>query len=112
MGLKCAGYTVCDFSDGMLAIESLGRDFQAPDLMITDLKMPRMDGLQLTNDARRMHPQLPVLVMTGYDDKVVSRDFRSAEGVHFISKPFCMDALLKMVSASIGAVPELPSRGR
>jgi len=101
MGLKFAGYVVCDFSDGMMAIERLGREDHAPDLMITDLKMPRMDGLQLTNDAREMHPCLPVVVMTGFGDEVVSRDFRSVEGLHFISKPFAMDAFLGMVSASI-----------
>lgn len=101
MGLKFAGYAVCDFPDGKMAFECLGREGHAPDLMITDLKMPGMDGVRLTNDAREMYPCLPVVVMTGFGDEAVSRDFQRVEGLHFISKPFCMDAFLGMVSASI-----------
>jgi CheY-like chemotaxis protein len=63
--LKRAGHTVRHAADGVAALELAGQS--CPDVVLTDLGMPRMDGLQLTQ-AIRAHPDLrdtPVAILTG-----------------------------------------------
>jgi len=62
--LRQAGYNIHTAADGEIALEH----FQAHtfDLIITDLKMPRMDGEQLVQRVRALAPHIPVLVLTGH----------------------------------------------
>src|SRR5215510_7100470 len=65
--LEDLGHTVIKASSGADALVVL-RDGQAIDLMITDYAMPGMTGLQLAEEARRLRPDLPILLATGYAD--------------------------------------------
>ena len=67
--LKKAGFDVYVAENGRLALDVL--QTHEPDLVLTDLQMPEMDGLQLVDAVRRDHPHLPVVLMTshGSDDK-------------------------------------------
>ncbi|MBC7431045.1 MAG: response regulator, partial [Rubritepida sp.] len=64
-GLRERGHTVVPASGGLEALGALAAepDF---DLLITDLSMPGIDGLRLIDEARRMHPGLPAVVVTGF----------------------------------------------
>ncbi len=66
--LKKAGFDVYVAENGRLAMEVLRT--HEPDLVLTDLQMPEMDGLELVDAVRREHPRLPVVLMTshGSDD--------------------------------------------
>jgi CheY-like chemotaxis protein len=88
------GYDVIVAPDGQAALESAREAL--PDLLLTDLRMPRLDGLGLIRALRDMAPQLPVVVMTGYAPAGGAAAFSQAgEGpVALFAKPLDMDAVL------------------
>lgn len=95
------GYEVDDAGDGVQAVRLLqNRHF---DLVITDLVMPRMDGLKLLEHVRSMWPQLPVIFMTGYLSKEAART--SFPGTECLTKPFGVGTLLSSVRRCLPAEP-------
>jgi CheY-like chemotaxis protein len=92
--LLSEGYAVVVAPDGEAALEAARRTM--PDLLLTDLRMPRLDGIGLIRALRDMAPLLPVVVMTGYVPTGGAAAFRhDGEGpVALFSKPVDMDALL------------------
>jgi DNA-binding NtrC family response regulator len=95
--LKDEGYDVDQADDGVQALEILaGRPF---DLVLSDIVMPRMDGLKLLQQLQFMAPQMPVMIMTSYvSDSVSSVPAGAAE---FIRKPFILDDLLFKVQRAL-----------
>jgi PAS domain S-box-containing protein len=68
------------------------------DLVITDLKLKGMDGLEVSRKVKKINPRIPVIVVTGYP-KLLSADEASRFGVHdFVSKPFTWSEMLKKVT--------------
>ncbi|MCI0364694.1 MAG: sigma-54 dependent transcriptional regulator [Phycisphaerales bacterium] len=97
--LSRKNHTVVTAHDAKMAIEKLG---QRPfDLVITDLQMPQMDGIELLSETRRIDEQLPVIVMTAYGtvDSAVAAMKRGA--YDYITKPFSGDALLATVQRAL-----------
>ncbi len=71
------------------------------DLVLTDLRMPEMDGLTLTGRLREDHPGLPVVIMTGYpsvDSAVSALRSRVAD---YVTKPFNINELFKIVNSQV-----------
>ena len=75
-------------SDGLEGLEVLG---QHPDIsfIVTDIAMPRLDGLAFANQARRLHPQVKVLFLSGMQRPPASEEF--------LAKPFPARALVSAV---------------
>jgi FixJ family two-component response regulator len=69
------------------------------DLLITDLKMPEMDGIELLTDVKHHHPWVPVLIVTGYGDIPSAVRAIKAGAEDFIEKPLDKGNLLKMVES-------------
>ena len=93
--LREEGFDTFAAADGNAALERLGRE--RFDLLITDVRMPAMDGIELARRAREMRPGIPVLFVSAYDPR-----FPFAEFDDFIRKPFrprelvgCVYALLR-----------------
>ncbi|WP_270938231.1 response regulator [Falsiroseomonas oryzae] len=88
------GYEVQLAPDGEAALEAAREAM--PDLLLTDLRMPRLDGVGLIRALREMAPGLPVVVMTGYAPAGGAAAFRrDGEGpVALFPKPLDMDAVL------------------
>ncbi|MGH7556082.1 MAG: response regulator [Longimicrobiales bacterium] len=87
---RIGGYEVCEAEDGVEAVKLLqNRRF---DLVITDLIMPRMDGLRLLKHIRSTSPQVPVIFMTGYLSKASGK--RAFPGTECLTKPFGIRELL------------------
>ena len=88
------GYEVDLAPDGVAALEAARHAM--PDLLLTDLRMPRLDGLGLIRALRDGAPLLPVVVMTGYAPGGSADALRQdGEGpVRLFTKPLDMDALL------------------
>ena len=63
------GHDVVTAPDGAAALETLGRENGRFDVLLTDIKMPVMDGIALALAAARDHPDLTILLMTGYADQ-------------------------------------------
>jgi DNA-binding NtrC family response regulator len=95
--LSDEGYDVDQAGDGVQALEILaGRPF---DLVLSDIVMPRMDGLKLLEQLQFMAPQMPVMIMTSYvSDSLSSVPAGAAE---FIRKPFVLDDLLFKVQRAL-----------
>ena len=75
--LRRAGWLVDEAGDGLEALELLAT--QPPALLLTDMRMPRMDGLQLIDAVRTRGLTLPIVVLSGYHD--ISVDDLLARGV-------------------------------
>jgi len=99
--LSSIGYDSTAASDGVEALAILREQRQADfDLVITDIKMPRMDGLTLTKKIRRACPLLPVLFITG----VVSEETMAAAAPDgYLSKPFRIELLENLIERTLTA---------
>ncbi|GAB6387925.1 PAS domain-containing protein [Stutzerimonas marianensis] len=79
------------------AAQALERLKEAPfDLLVTDHAMPRMTGAQLAEEVRRLYPDLPVLLVSGY---AAIRPGTAAEHLPLLAKPFTQAALLRAIAA-------------
>lgn len=70
-------------------------------LLITDVKMPGMDGLTLLNKAKRIAPWISVMVITGYGDIPMSVRAMKSGAVDFVEKPLERDIFLQKVKAAL-----------
>ena len=93
--LEQAGYEVEDFASGHLAIEELQR--QSFDLVITDLKMPGMSGLDVLKAINVLQPEVPIVLITGYATVETAVEAMKHGAVDFIPKPFTPKDLLEKV---------------
>ena len=99
--LELAGYEVWTAEDGLEAAETLaGQRF---DLLLTDLKMPRMDGIELTREARRLLPRIPVIVLTGIGDLDSVQETLQAGAVELVTKPFEASQMLSTIKGLLGS---------
>jgi DNA-binding NtrC family response regulator len=97
--LTKAGYCVVTHSNSARALEDLHHN--SFDLLVSDLRMPYMDGLTLLDEAKRFSPQLEVILITGYAT-VQEAVFATKKGAfHYLSKPFTPEELRQVVGAAI-----------
>ena len=95
--LADGGYQVLEAQNGRDARVAMADDEHPIDVMLVDLKLPDVDGLQLVREARRCCLTCPILVMTAYGS-AETLDAAVAAGAHgVIAKPFDLDDLLRMV---------------
>jgi two-component system cell cycle sensor histidine kinase/response regulator CckA len=85
------GYTVLSAENGEAALEILAREDKV-DLMISDVVMPTMDGPTTVREARKTHPDLPILFISGYAEEQL-RNSIDLERVAFLAKPFSVQKL-------------------
>lgn len=95
--LESAGYAVRCFSS---AESFLACDLLDLDLLITDVGLPNVDGLQLRSVMMQRHPRLPVFLITGRHEIVDQA--RAKDIASFFRKPFDGAALLSAVSEAVG----------
>ncbi len=96
--LSAIGYETVAASDGVEALAQLRKYENGIELLVTDVKMPRMDGLTLLRKIRRSHPELPVLFITG----VVSEEIMAAAAPDgFLSKPFRIARLEELIEKTL-----------
>jgi PAS domain S-box-containing protein len=99
--LKMLGYTVTEAAQGRLGLERLHAD--NPDLLMVDFAMPGMNGLEVISEVKRTHPQLPVILATGYADVDVSTE--RVDGYSVLRKPFQIGDLARTVKAALMSTP-------
>jgi CheY-like chemotaxis protein len=93
--LEDEGYAVRQAADGLEAIDELEVD--AVDLVLSDVRMPRLDGPALARRLRRDGSAIPVVLMSAVDVEV------NLPGVRFLPKPFDRDHLLHAIGSALGA---------
>ncbi len=97
--LRLEGYEVDTAPDGLAALERAAE--QPPDVVVTDLKMPRMDGMALMERLRAQWPGMPVIVVTAFGDvgSAVAAMRQGAE--HYLIKPVDFDELQVAIDRAI-----------
>jgi len=93
------GYEVAATPDGAAAAEWL--DTQRADALITDIRMPKMDGLALFRCCRDRHPELPVILITAFGKIEDAVEAMRAGAFDYISKPFDEAELLRVVGNAV-----------
>lgn len=98
--LTRAGHKVMSHSDGVSALGALDAKF---DLLITDIVMPRLDGIELARRARVGHPDLRIMFITGFAAVVLDGGNAPVPGAALLSKPFHLRELVDRVDALLAA---------
>lgn len=90
-GLELAGFKVKAFSDGPEALRHIRPDYEG--VVLSDVRMPNMDGFAVFRRIQAIDPDLPILLLTGHGDVSMAVQAMK-EGVYdFLTKPFSMDEL-------------------
>ena len=88
--LERAGYEVTASADGLSALERFREELH--DVVISDVRMPGMDGPTLVNRLATMLPGVRIVYMSGYTDGLLEQDLKAA-GRAFLGKPFTIEQL-------------------
>ena len=112
LALEAEGYKIQTYNDGVSALEGL--EDSPPDLAIFDIKMPRMDGMELLRRVRQSS-SMPVIFLTSKDEEIDELFGLKMGADDYIAKPFSQRLLIERVkaifrrtSARDGAAPETP----
>ena len=97
--LQELGYDVLEAGDGETALKTL--DQQRVNLLLADVIMPGMNGRKLAEEAKRRHPDLRVLFMTGYSRNAIVHQGRLDPGVDLIQKPISSEELISGVRRAL-----------
>jgi len=99
--LANAGHEVTSVADGAEALPRfVGKPF---DLVLTDIVMPAMDGIELANHAGREQPGLGIILMTGYQDVAGDAEPMLPDGARILVKPFRLDDLFTAIDKLLAA---------
>ena len=106
--LQAAGYVVVHVASGADALAAIGREGDF-DLVLSDITMPRMSGLELAAEIRRRRPELEILFMTGYHEMAASgAQDRAFDACDVLQKPFAKVELLAAVARAITRRANVP----
>jgi two-component system cell cycle sensor histidine kinase/response regulator CckA len=98
--LERGGYKVVDAENGAKALEVAGQ-LDEIHLLLSDITMPKMDGIALARNLRAQRPEVRVLLMSGYPDPdaqgLAEKEFRNP----ILNKPFTLEQLLAAVRKAI-----------
>jgi two-component system cell cycle response regulator CpdR len=99
--LKRAGYEVTDFANGEEAYERLKSEPFT--LLLTDIVMPKMDGIELARRASELDPDLKIMFITGFAAVVLNNDVAAPKDARVLSKPFHLKDLVREVDRLLAA---------
>jgi CheY-like chemotaxis protein len=101
--LHDSGHDTQTARDGGEALDALTGNDSTFDLLLTDIKMPVMDGIALALSAARDHPNMAILLMTGYADQR-ERAYGLEQLIHdVVPKPFTLTQLTEAVNGALAA---------
>jgi CheY-like chemotaxis protein len=100
-GLQDAGFSVLEASDGTSGVQALKSD-QRIDVLLSDIKLPDIDGYQVAEAARTLRPGVKVILMTGYAPTPLPPALQSVV-YRVLQKPFSLETLPGMVTAALNA---------
>ena len=105
--LQMDGHATVTAQDGAEALEILTREAGAFDLLLSDIKMPLMDGIALALASARDFPKLTILLMTGFADQRDRASGLNAIVHDVITKPFSVADVRSAVTQALTAQPRL-----
>ncbi len=95
--LESLGLTVILAADGLEAVEAVQRTDLKVDVVLMDLTMPRMDGREAFQAIRRIHPDMPVILSSGYNEQESIQAFMGRGLAAFLQKPYTLRSLERIV---------------
>jgi excisionase family DNA binding protein len=98
--LSLAEYDVDEAPDGQVALERMRQ--QPYDLLVTDLKMPGLDGLSVIREAKRFNAELPVIIITGFSSESSAIDAVNLGVTGYLTKPFRVPRVLAAAARALG----------
>jgi excisionase family DNA binding protein len=98
--LMLSEYDVDMAPDGRTAVERLR--IIPYDLLVTDLKMPGLDGLAVIREARRLRPDIPVIIVTGFSTEASAIEAINLGVTGYLTKPFRVPRLLAAAAKALG----------
>ena len=99
------GYETIGVKDGEMALDYAKRN--PVDFVITDLKMPKMDGLKLLEEIRKLNTQTPpVLIITGFIDELNAQRAKELGAVDLMTKPFDFDKVILYIEEKLSQQSE------
>jgi CheY-like chemotaxis protein len=111
LALELSGYTVLSARDGREALEMGDRHAGRIDLLVTDVRMPRLSGRPLADALTARRPELKVLYLSGYLDDVVVRHDVAHHTAALLEKPFTPAQLARKARAVLDG-PQMPAEER
>ena len=99
--LKTAGYEVVSFDNGKSAYERLREEPFS--LLLSDIVMPEMDGIELARRATELDPDIKVMFITGFAAVALNPDSRAPKDAKVLSKPFHLRDLVDEVHKMLAA---------
>jgi DNA-binding response OmpR family regulator len=96
--LEDEGYEVFRAANGRQAVDAAGRD--RPDLIVMDMQLPRKDGHEVAQEVRRIHGDIPILLITA--DGRAQEKAQRVGAFAFLSKPFDLAELVALVHGRLG----------
>jgi len=95
------GYEVSSATDGGQGLAMIRE--RPPDILFLDIKMPEMDGLECLRRIKKLKRKFVIVVMTGFGDIKSAREAMRLGADEYISKPFDIDDLKRLVNEIMGA---------
>lgn len=102
--LQANGFKVLSATQGEEGMEVVRQSGDSIDAVITDVYMPRMDGIHFTRAFRSLYPSKGVVVCSGALTSDHSKEFNAIGGCVYLQKPFTMDELLARVNQALAGV--------
>lgn len=99
--LTHAGFKCQCFENGKSALNELETTISKPAVLISDIKMPEIDGLTLLNHVKKYYPALPVIIMTAHSDLDSAVNAYQQGAFDYIPKPFDVDEVVQLVERAI-----------
>lgn len=97
--LRLDGHETQEAADGAEGLALLGED--SFDLLLSDIRMPVMDGIELAHRAAKQFPALKILLMTGYADQRERADDLMTKVIDVVDKPFSLPDIRKAVAQAL-----------
>jgi len=108
--LAALGYRACGHTDARAALAALQADPLGFDLVLTDERMPALNGTELAARARALRPELPVLVMSGWGGEQLGVQAQAAGVTAVLMKPLRRAALARAVADALSSAPRASCR--
>ena len=100
--LEAVDITVRAFETADVVLHELKQgNEEAPDVLISDIRMPGIDGLQLLSEIKQRHPELPVIIMTAYSDLDSAVSVYEGGAFEYLPKPFDVDEAVELTQRAI-----------
>ena len=99
--LEKAGYEVASYGNGIEAFERLRTDSFT--LLLTDIVMPRMDGIELARRASEIAPEMKIMFITGFAAVTLNTENQPPKDARVLSKPFHLKDLVREVDRLLAA---------